>query len=149
VQVWGLAITVAIGFAVGFRLHGSVGGALAAFGLLVVLGFAFEWLFIWIGLLAGNAQAAQGMAFLAVVLPLTFVSSAYVPVATMPGWLQAFAEHQPVTIMVDAVRVLTQGQAAEALLGHGAGWYVVRALAWSAAILATFGPLAVARYRRG
>ena len=148
-QVWGLAITVAIGFAVGFRLHGSVGGALAAFGLLVVLGFAFEWLFIWIGLLAGNAQAAQGMAFLAVVLPLTFVSSAYVPVATMPGWLQAFAEHQPVTIMVDAVRVLTQGQAAEALLGHGAGWYVVRALAWSAAILATFGPLAVARYRRG
>jgi ABC transporter DrrB family efflux protein len=147
-QVWGLAITVAIGFAVGFRLHGSVGGALAAFGLLVVLGFAFEWLFIWIGLLAGNAQAAQGMAFLAVVLPLTFVSSAYVPVATMPGWLQAFAEHQPVTIMVDAVRVLTQGQAAEALLGHGAGWYVVRALAWSA-ILATFGPLAVARYRRG
>jgi ABC-2 type transport system permease protein len=148
-QVWGLAITVAIGFAVGFRLHGSVAGALAAFGLLVVLGFAFEWLFIWIGLLSGNAQAAQGMAFLAVVLPLTFVSSAYVPVATMPGWLQAFAEHQPVTIMVDAVRVLTQGQAAEALLGHGAGWYVVRALAWSAAILATFGPLAVARYRRG
>jgi hypothetical protein len=86
-QVWGLAITVAIGFAVGFRLHGSVGGALAAFG--------------------------------------------------------------PVTIMVDAVRVLSQGQAAEALLGHGAGWYMVRALAWSAAILATFGPLAVARYRRG
>jgi ABC-2 type transport system permease protein len=148
-QVWGLAITVAIGFAVGFRLHGSVAGALAAFGLLVVLGFAFEWLFIWIGLLAGNAQAAQGMAFLAVVLPLTFVSSAYVPVSTMPGWLQAFAEHQPVTVMVDAVRVLTQGQAAEALLGHGAGFYLVRALAWSAAILAVFGPLAVARYRRG
>ncbi|HET6813359.1 MAG TPA: hypothetical protein VFJ69_05030 [Actinomycetota bacterium] len=77
------------------------------------------------------------------------MSSAYVPVATMPGWLRAFAEHQPVTIMVDAVRVLTQGQAAEALLGHGASWYVVRALAWSAAIPATFGPLAVARYRRG
>ena len=148
-QVWGLAITVAIGFAGGFRLHGSVAGALAAFGLLVVLGFVLEWPFIWIGLAAGNAQAAQGMAFLAVVLPLTFVSSAYVPVATMPGWLQAFAEHQPVTIMVDAVRVLTQGQAAEALLGQNAGWYVVRALAWSAAILATFGPLAVARYRRG
>jgi ABC-2 type transport system permease protein len=148
-QVWGLAITVAIGFAVGFRLHGSVAGALAAFGLLVVLGFAFEWLFIWVGLLAGNAQAAQGMAFLAVVLPLTFVSSAYVPVSTMPGWLQAFAEHQPVTVMVDAVRVLTQGQAAEALLGHGAGWYVVRALAWAAAVLAVFGPRAVARYRRG
>jgi ABC-2 type transport system permease protein len=148
-QVWGLAITVAIGFAVGFRLHGSVAGALAAFGLLVALGFAFEWLFIWIGLVAGNAQAAQGLSFLAVVLPLTFVSSAYVPVATMPGWLQAFAEHQPVTVMVDAVRVLTQGQAAQALLGHGAGHYVVRALAWSAAILAVSVPLAVTRYRRG
>jgi ABC-2 type transport system permease protein len=148
-QVWGLAITVAIGFAVGFRLHGSVAGALAAFGLLVVLGFALEWPFIWIGLVAGNAQAAQGLAFLAIVLPLTFVSSAYVPVETMPGWLQAFAQHQPVTIMVDAVRVLTQGQAAEALLGHDAEWYVVRALAWSAAILVVSVPLAVARYRRG
>jgi ABC-type multidrug transport system permease subunit len=83
------------------------------------------------------------------VFPLTFVSSAYVPVETMPGWMQAFAEHQPVTVMVDAVRVLTQGPAAEALLGHGAGWYVVRALAWSVAILAVFVPLAVARYRRG
>jgi len=148
-QVWGLAITVAIGFAVGFRLHGSVAGALAAFGLLVALGFAFEWLFIWVGLVAGNAQAAQGLSFLAVVLPLTFVSSAYVPVATMPGWLQVYAEHQPVTVMVDAVRVLTQGPAAEAMLGHSAEWFVVRALAWSAAILAVFVPLAVARYRRG
>ena len=113
----------------------------------MVFGFAFEWLFLSLGLFAGTPQAAQGMALL--VFPLTFVSSAYVPVETMPGWLQGFAEHQPVAVMVDAVRVLTQGPAAEALLGHGAGWYVVRALAWSAAILAVFVPLAVARYRRG
>jgi hypothetical protein len=77
------------------------------------------------------------------------VSSAYVPVETMPSWMQGFAEHQPITVMVDAVRVLTQGPAAEALLGHSAGFYVVRSLAWSAAILAVFVPLAVARYRRG
>jgi ABC-2 type transport system permease protein len=147
VLVWGLLITAAIGFAVGFRVHGSAAGALAAFGLLVVFGFAFEWLFLSLGLLAGTPQAAQGMALL--VFPLTFVSSAYVPVATMPGWLQGFAEHQPITVMVDAVRVLTQGPAAEVLLGHDAGWYVVRALAWSAAILVVFVPLAVARYRRG
>ena len=145
--VWGLVITAAIGFAVGFRLHGSPTDALAAFGLLVVFGFAFEWLFLTLGLYAGTPQAAQGLALL--VFPLTFVSSAYVPVETMPGWMQAFAEHQPITVMVDAVRVLTQGPAAEALLGHGAGFYVARALAWSAAILAVFVPLAVARYRRG
>src|SRR4029453_7804864 len=83
------------------------------------------------------------------VFPLTFVSSAYVPVESMPGWMQAVADHQPITVMVDAVRVLTQGPAAEAMLGHGPGWFVVRALAWSAAILAVFVPLAVARYRRG
>jgi ABC-2 type transport system permease protein len=147
VQVWGLATTAAIGFAVGFRLHGSVADALVAFGLLVVFGFAFEWLFIFLGLVAGTPQAAQGLALL--VFPLTFVSSAYVPVETMPGWLQGFAEHQPVTVMVDAVRVLTQGPAAEALLGHTAGWYVVRSLLWAACIVAVFAPLAVARYRRG
>src|SRR6266545_2763502 len=104
-------------------------------------------LLITLGLFAGNAQAAQGMALL--VFPLTFVSSAYVPVQSMPGWLQAVAEHQPITVMVDAVRALTQGPAAEALLGHGAGFYVVRSLLWAAAIVAIFVPVAVARYRRG
>lgn len=83
------------------------------------------------------------------VFPLTFVSSAYVPVDTMPGWLQVIAEHQPITIMVNAVRALTQGPAAEALLGHGAGFYVARSLLWTAGIVVVFAPLAVARYRRG
>jgi ABC-2 type transport system permease protein len=146
-QVWGLAITAAIGFAVGFRIHGSPLAPLAAFGLLVVLGFAFEWLFITLGLFAGNPQAAQGLALL--VFPLTFVSSAYVPVESMPGWLQAVAEHQPLTVMVDAVRALTQGPAVAALLGHSAGFYVVRSLLWAAGIVTVFAPLAVARYRRG
>jgi ABC-2 type transport system permease protein len=145
--VLSLAITSAISFAVGFRLHGGPAGALAALGLLVVFGFAFEWMFITLGLIAGTPQAAQGLALM--VFPLTFVSSAYVPVASMPGWMQAFAEHQPLTVMVDAVRALTQGPAAEAMLGHGAGFYVARSLAWSAAILAVFVPLATARYRRG
>jgi ABC-2 type transport system permease protein len=146
-QVWGLAITTGIGFAVGFRLHGSALDGLAAFGLLLVLGFAFEWVFITLGLFAGNAQAAQGMALM--VFPLTFVSSAYVPVQSMPGWLQAFAQHQPITVMVDAVRALSQGPAAEAVLGHTAGYYVIRSLLWAAGIMAVFAPLAVARYRRG
>ncbi len=146
-QTWSLAITTAIGFAVGFRLHGSLPEGLAAFGLCVVFAFAFEWLFVTLGLFARTAQAAQQMALL--VFPLTFVSSAYVPVRSMPGWLQGFAAHQPVTYMVNAVRTLTQGQAAEVLLGHSAQFCVVRSLLWAAGILAVFAPLAVARYRRG
>jgi ABC-2 type transport system permease protein len=147
ILVWSLGFTVAIGFAVGFRLHGPLLDGIAAFGLVVVFGYVFEWVFLTVGLYAGTAQAAQGLGLL--VFPLTFVSSAYVPVDSMPGWLQAFAEHQPITYMVDAVRALTLGPSAEALLGHEASYFVTRALLWSAAILAVAVPLAVARYRRG
>jgi ABC transporter DrrB family efflux protein len=143
---WNLAVTVAIGFAVGFRLHGSVAEGVAAFGLCVVFGFAFSWVFITIGLYAGNAQAAQGLSLL--VFPLTFVSSAYVSVASMPGWMQAFAEHQPITAMVDAVRSLTLGDQAEAVLGHSSGHYLVASLLWSAALVAVFAPLAIARFHK-
>ena len=141
------AVTVAIAFAVGFRLHGSPLDGLAAFALVVLFGVAFEWMFVTMGLVAGTGQAAQGLGM--IVFPLAFVSSAYVPVATMPGWLQAFAGHQPLTDMVDAVRALTLGAGASGALGHPASYYVPRALAWSAAILAVFVPLAVARFRRG
>lgn len=144
---YGLVITAAIGFLVGFRLHGSVPAALAAFGLCIVFGFAWGWVFLTMGLVAGNAQAAQGMSLL--VFPFSFVSAAYVPTHTMPGWMQPFAEHQPITPMVNAVRLLTQGDAAERIIGHSAGSQVVVALLWSAGILAVFVPIAVARYRKG
>jgi ABC-2 type transport system permease protein len=143
---WGLVVTTAVGFLVGFRIHGSVAQSLAAFVLCVVYGFAFTWLFVFIGLVAGNAQAAQGMSLL--VFPLTFVSSAYVPVDTMPGWLQPVAEHQPLTIMTNAVRSLVLGDPAMAGLGHSIGYWVVLSLVWSAGLVAVFAPLAVARYRR-
>ncbi len=145
--VWSLAVTAGIGFAVGFRLHGSVAGALGAFGLCVVFGFAFEWVFISLGMIAGNAQAAQGISFM--VFPLTFVSSAYVPTSSMPGWMQVFANHQPITYMVDAVRILAEGPAAQKALGHSASYFSAWGLVWSVAIVAVFAPLAVARYRRG
>jgi ABC transporter DrrB family efflux protein len=144
---WNLAVTVAIGFAVGFRLHGTPAQGLTAFALCVLFGFAFIWLFIAIGLFAGNAQAAQGMSLL--VFPLTFVSSAYVPVDSMPGWLQAFANHQPITAMVDAVRALCLGNSAEVVMGHSVSYYIVPALLWTAALVAIFGAIAVARFRRG
>lgn len=143
---WGTSITVALGFATGFRLHGTAGEALAAFALCLVYGFAFTWPFIWLGLLAGSSQAAQGLSFL--VFPFVFVSSAYVPVDTMPGWLQPFAEHQPVTTMIGSVRALTLGDDAGALLAHGTGWYVVRSLLWCALIVAVFAPLATRRFAR-
>src|SRR5207302_2230000 len=121
---WATAFTTAIAFAVGFRLHGSALDGLAAFGLVIGFGFAFEWLFITIGLFAGNAQAAQGMGM--IVFPFAFISSAYVPVASMPSWLQVFAHHQPLTSMVDAVRALTLGPHAHALLGHPTSYFVSR-----------------------
>jgi ABC transporter DrrB family efflux protein len=144
--VWSLAITTAVGFAVGFRLHGSLADALVAFGLLLVFGFAFEWMFITLGLVAGTPQAAQGLALM--VFPLTFVSSAYVPVESMPGWMQPIAEHQPITPMVGSVRALALGDQAEAALGHSAGWFAVRALAWCLVIVAIFLPLATRKFAR-
>ena len=82
------------------------------------------------------------------MFPLTFVSSAYVPVSTMPGWMQAFANYQPITAMVDTVRILTEGHVAEATLGHPLHSYLAASLAWSAIIVAVAAPLAVMRLRR-
>ena len=143
---WTLAITIAMGVAVGFRIHDGIGPALAALALCLVYGFAFCWLFIAVGLLAGTPQAAQSLSFL--VFPLTFVSSAYVPVATMPGWMQAFANHQPITYMADTVRVLTQGHAAAAVLGHPLSAYLPASIVWCAVIVLLFAPLALWRLRR-
>ena len=143
---WSLVVTTAVGVLVGFRVHNGAAAAAAAFGLCLVYGFAFLWLFISLGLLAGNPQAAQGLSFL--VFPLTFVSSAYVPVATMPGWMQGFAAHQPLTSMCNTVRILTEGHTAEELLGHSLSTYLIPSLLWSAALVLAFAPLTVHRLRR-
>jgi ABC-2 type transport system permease protein len=143
---WNLFVTTVVGFLVGFRLHGSVLEGLAAFALCVVFGFAFEWLFILIGLIAGNAQAAQGMSLL--IFPFTFVSSAFVPVESMPGWLQGVAKHQPITVMVDTVRSLCLGDQAHGVLPHGTGYYLAWSVGWSVVLLGVFLPLAVHRFNR-
>lgn len=82
------------------------------------------------------------------VFPLSFVSSAYVPVGSMPGWLQAFAKNQPLTYMVDAVRALAEGRAAQPLLGHSAEYFVVRSLIWVVGLVIVFAQLATLRYKR-
>lgn len=148
-QVWGLTIMTVIGFGIGFRLGGSAANGILAFLLIVVFAFAFEWVFITLGMYAGNAQAAQGMSLM--LVPFTFVSSAFVPIITMPTVLRAVARNQPVTFMVDAVRslVLSSHNAASLGLVHTSGYYVSRALIWSAIIVVVFGAISVNRYRKG
>lgn len=141
--VWTLAISLGLGFAVGFRPGGSFTEVLAALGLCVVFGFALEWVFIAMGLFAGSARAAQSIGLL--VTPLVFLSSAYVPVESMPSGVRQFGENQPMTPMVDAVRALTGGHA---LPAHGTAYYVTVSLAWSAGILVVFGALSVVRFTR-
>jgi ABC transporter DrrB family efflux protein len=143
---WGVLVMTVVGFAVGFRLGGTTAAGLAAFGLTILYGFAFVWMFITMGLAAGSPQAAQGLSFL--VFPLSFVSSAYVPVSTMPGWMQGFATYQPMTPMVNTVRILTGGQAAQALLGHSLSYYLVPSLLWTAGLVLVFAPLAVWKLKR-
>ena len=142
---WGIVVSVAIGIAVGFRPDGPVGGLVVALGLSVVFGFAFTWFFITLGLVAGSAQAAQGMSM--IVFPFTFVSSAYVAVDTLPGWMQPFARNQPVTAMIDSVRAWTLDDPVAAL-GHPAGYFTVRALLWSLALVLVMAPIATNRYAR-
>jgi ABC-2 type transport system permease protein len=102
-----LFATPALGFLVGLRLGATLLRGLAACGLCLVYKVVFTVVFIAIGLIASNAQTAQGLALIGSVF--AFVSSTYVPVNTMPGWLQPFAEYQPITPMVDAVRSLAVG----------------------------------------
>jgi ABC transporter DrrB family efflux protein len=144
---WALLVTVGVGLLTGFRFHGSAVDGLVAIVLCLVFGAAFSWPFIYMGLIAGNAQAANGMAFMA--FPLVFVSSAYVPVESMPGWMQPVAENQPVTMMVNAVRSLSLDERAAEVLAHSSEWYTLRALAWSVLIVAVFAPLATRRFARG
>lgn len=134
-----ICVTVVIALLVGFRFHGSLLDTLAGFGLLLLFGFAFSWLAALIGLLAGSAEAAQG-AGLVWLFPFTFVSSAFVPASSMPWWLQGYATHSPVTVMVDTLRAWFNGQPA----GPSA-W---EALAWSIGLTAVFVPLATARFNR-
>jgi ABC-2 type transport system permease protein len=136
-NVWSIVSTAAFGFLFGFRPPGSWQDGLAALGLCMAYAIVFTVVFLVMGLYAPNAQAAQGMSLIAFVF--AFLSSAYVPAASMPGWLQPFAKYQPITPMVDAVRALLTGTTSDVGL----------ALAWSALLVAVLAPVAAIRYRRG
>jgi ABC transporter DrrB family efflux protein len=146
-NAWGLAVTALLGFAVGFRTHADLAEVIVAFAIMLAMIYAFSWLFISLGLRAGNAQAAQGLSTL-IVVPLTFVSGAFVPINSMPGWMQPFAENQPVTVMINAVRSLMLGGAELAGIGHTTTYWVLLSLVWCAGIVAVFGTVAVTRFSR-
>jgi ABC-2 type transport system permease protein/oleandomycin transport system permease protein len=134
-----LAVLVTVGVIVGFSFHNSLGEVLAGFALLLLFGYAFSWVFACIGLFVSSPEAANAVGFTA-IFPLTFASSAFVPVDSMPDWLQAFAKVNPITVMVDAIRALW--------LGAPAGNSIIGALAWTVGFIAVFAPIAILRYRR-
>ena len=143
----GLTVTTIVGFAMGFRTSAPLSSLLLAIALCIFAAFAFTWLFVLMGIISGNPQAAQGMGLL--VFPFTFVSSAFVPVESMPGWMQAFAEHQPLTQIVNATRAYSLGDDAERVLGHGATYFATRSVLWCILFIVVFAPLAARRYKRG
>jgi ABC transporter DrrB family efflux protein len=133
-----VALMIAVGSAIGFRFHAGPAAALGAVALAVAVGLAFSWLNLLLGLLVRNPESA-GLAGLFPVIILVFTSSTMVPVATMPGWLQAFANVNPVTVLVDALRALC--------LGGPTVTPVLEALAWIAGLLLATVPAAILRYR--
>lgn len=134
-----IVLMVAVGYLVGFRVHTNAAGLVAAVLVLLLFGFAMSWVMALIGLGTGNAEAAQAASFPMMAI-LVFASNSFVPTSTMPDWLAVYADHQPVSATVNAVRALVLG-------GPTAG-RVLAAVLWALAILAVFAPLAVRRYRK-
>jgi ABC transporter DrrB family efflux protein len=134
-----LVVMIGVGLAVGFSFATSVPEVVAGIALVLFIGYAFSWVFAFIGLIASSPEASNAYGF-TILFPLTFVSSAFVPVESMPSWLEPVAENNPFTTMVDAARAL--------FIGTPAGNDVWAAVAWSVAIIAVFAPLAAWRYRR-
>lgn len=132
-------LMIGVASTIGFRFHAGAAAAIATVGLTVLVGVAFSWINALIGLLVHDAESA-GLAGLMPVIVLVFTSSTFVPIATMPDWLRAFAEINPVTVIVDALRAL--------VLGGPTAEAVVHAVAWIVVLLAVTIPAAVLRYRR-
>jgi ABC transporter DrrB family efflux protein len=138
-------IMLIVGFAVGFRIQGSVLSFLSGMLLLMGFSFAFSWIAALIGISVGSVEAAQSGGFIW-LFPLTFASSVFVPVSTMPMWLQGFAEHNPVSVVANAMRGLFNVD--PSLTAADTRSAVIQSVAWIAAILLVFVPLSIARYRR-
>ncbi|WP_239080400.1 ABC transporter permease [Paractinoplanes brasiliensis] len=134
-----LALMTGVASLIGFRFHAGLPAALAAIGLALSVGVAFSWIFALLGLLVRDPESA-GIGGLLAVIPLIFTSSTFAPVATFPGWLQAFAKINPMTAVVDALRALTLGGLTSEVIWLAVGWV--------AGLLAAAIPAAVIAFRR-
>ena len=143
-NVFVVLLMLAVGTAVGFRFNNGFFPAIAAIAVLLLFGMAFSWLFALVGLSVKTAESAQIASFLP-VFPLTFAASTFVPLDSMPGWLQVFARNQPVSHAVNAVRKLTQGSAVQGINLAAEVWLT---LAWSGGITIVFATLAIRKYRK-
>ncbi|HEV3451564.1 MAG TPA: ABC transporter permease [Acidimicrobiia bacterium] len=138
-NVFVVVLMVVVGFIVGWTVHTNVVAVTAGLGLVLAFAYSLSWVFAIVGLSVPDSETAQAASF-PVLAPLVFASSAFVPVSSMPGWLQAFARNQPVSVVVNAVRALT--------LGGPTASAVLKAVVWIVALTAVCAPIAVARYRR-
>jgi ABC transporter DrrB family efflux protein len=145
--LWGLFVAGILAFIVGFRLDAPALDVLLALALLVVASYSFAWIFITIGLVSKSAQAANGMATL-LVIPVAFISAAYVPAQSLPGWMQPIANNQPFTILSNAMRSLVLGGPHAVRIGHTTTYWVVLSLVWCAGIFLVFSTIAVRRFSR-
>lgn len=143
-NIFVVLLIAGVGFLVGFRVQTSAAEFMAGLLLVILFSYVLSWVFATVGLLVGDPESAQAAAF-PVMAPFVFASSAFVPVQTMPDWLQGFAKHQPVSVMASAVRALSVGPQPG---DETTAYYVVAALAWCAGILAVIVPLAIWRYRK-
>jgi ABC-2 type transport system permease protein len=134
-----ILVVWAVGLLVGFRPQGTILDWLGAMGLLLLSSFMFSWFSALLGLVLSSVEAVQ-QSFVIWALPLMFASSALVPTSTMPDWLRTFAEHQPVSLLTNAVRGL--------VLNHPDASATWQAIAWCVGLLVVFIPLAVWAYGR-
>lgn len=134
-----LLLMYGVGSAIGFRIQSGPLQAIAAMGFLLLFGYTLSWIGAAIGLALRDPESVQAAGFVW-IFPLIFASGLFVPVFTMPGWLQGFARNQPVGVTAEVVRAL--------LLDRPVGDYWWKALAWGVGLLAVFVPLAVGRYRK-
>jgi ABC-2 type transport system permease protein len=133
------SLTFVMGVIIGYRPGGGVLGVLGAIVLAVFTGWSLAWIFTWIGTIARNARTVQGLSML-ILFPLTFLSNAFVPVSTLPGWLAAFVKVNPVSHLVSATRDLAN----HAMISSEVGWTLLCCVA----VIAIFAPLSVRSYRR-
>ena len=136
---WSILIITGFAMVLGFSFGGGAGGALAAFALVLAFGLVMCWPMAFLGITARTPESVNTWAFM-IILPLTFASSAYAPVDTMPGWLQAFVKANPVNSVIEAARGL--------MLGGPVAEPVIESVIWMIVITAVFAPLAILRYRR-